>query len=58
MKCEPKKNVNVNAKPVNAVLSAPVNAVRILAVAENIIVRLRGLHWLLFYFSVSFFADT
>jgi hypothetical protein len=32
----------VNAKPVNAVLSAPVNAARILAAAENILVKLKG----------------
>ena len=43
MKCELKKNANVNAKPVNAVLSAPVNAARILAAAaENILVKLKG----------------
>jgi hypothetical protein len=36
LKCELKKNANVNAKPVNAVLSAPVNAARIPAAAENI----------------------
>ena len=38
MKCKPKKNANVIAKPVNAVLSVPVNAARILAAAENILV--------------------
>jgi hypothetical protein len=42
LKCELKKNANVNAKPVNAVLSAPVNAARILAAAENILVKLKG----------------
>ena len=42
MKCELKKNANVNAKPVNAVLSAPVNAARILAAAEKILVKLKG----------------
>jgi hypothetical protein len=42
LKCKPKKSANVNAKPVNAVLSAPVNAARILAAAENILVKLKG----------------
>jgi hypothetical protein len=40
LKCKPKKNANVIAKPVNAVLSVPVNAARILAAAENILIAL------------------
>ncbi len=55
MKCEPKKNANVNAN-VNAVLSAPVNAARILAAAENILVKLKGPETLAPFFILGAFV--
>jgi hypothetical protein len=56
LKCELKKNANVNAKPVNAVLSAPVNAARILAAAENILVKLKGPETLAPFFILGAFV--
>jgi len=56
LKCEPKKNANVNAKPVNAVLRAPVNAARILAAAENILVKLKGPETLAPFFILGAFV--
>ena len=56
MKCELKKNANVNAKPVNAVLSAPVNAARIPAAAENILVKLKGPETLAPFFILGAFV--